>query len=185
VLTRVVKVAPRDSFSELVESVLVTREALVKWHKWLENWDMTSLKISAPFLEMEWSPGEPDKKAAWELYVELLTRITTQPLGEDDGDDKTALDSVFSLFATTRAIIKNNGRDCIEFTKLAIVVLNQKIRPFTAKWHRLSIENGFADAGIRRQFREELRQLQGVLKTYAAMLADMAGVEDLTTLEGA
>ena len=51
----------------------------MKWAKWLENWDMTSLKISAPFLEMEWNPAEPDKDAAWELYIELLTRITTQP----------------------------------------------------------------------------------------------------------
>jgi hypothetical protein len=147
---------------------------------------MTSLKITAPFLEMEWSPAEPDKKAAWELYIELLTRITTQPLGEQEGDDTTALDSVYSLFPTTRAIIKHNGRDCIEFTKLAIVVLNQKIRPFTAKWHRLSLEKGFTDADVRRQFRQfrdELRQLQGVLTTYAGMLADMAGVEDLTTLE--
>ena len=155
----------------------------MKWHKWLENWDMTSLKITAPFLEMEWNPAEPDKKAAWELYIELLTRITTQPLGDDDGDDKTALDSIYSLFPTTRAIIKANGRDCIEFTKLAIVVLNQKVRPFTAKWHRVSVENGFRDADVRRRFRDELRQLQGVLKTYAGMLADMAGVENLTTLE--
>ena len=155
----------------------------MKWHQWLENWDMTSLRISAPFLEMEWSPSEPDRSAAWELYIELLTRITTQSLGDQEGDDKTALDSVYSLFPTTRAIIKDNGRDCIEFTKLAIVVLNQKVRPFTAKWHRLSLEKGFGDAGVRRQFREELRQLQAVLKTYAGMLADMAGVEDLTSLE--
>ena len=97
----------------------------MKWNKWLENWDMTSLKIKAPFLEMDWKPSEPDKKAAWELYIELLTRITTQPIGENDGDEKAALESVYSLFPTTRSIIKENGRDCIEFTKLAIVVLNQ------------------------------------------------------------
>ena len=28
----------------------------MKWSKWLENWDMTSLKINVPFLEMEWDP---------------------------------------------------------------------------------------------------------------------------------
>ena len=63
----------------------------MKWSKWLENWDMTSLKITAPFLEMEWNPSEPDKTAAWELYIELLTRITTQSLDEKDGDEQTAL----------------------------------------------------------------------------------------------
>ena len=36
----------------------------MKWSKWLENWDMTSLKISAPFLEMEWKPQDEDKAAA-------------------------------------------------------------------------------------------------------------------------
>jgi len=40
----------------------------MKWGKWLENWDMTSLKITTPFLEMEWNPAEPDRDAAWELY---------------------------------------------------------------------------------------------------------------------
>ncbi len=156
----------------------------MKWRKWLENWDMTSLKIKAPFLEMEWNPSEPDREAAWDLYIELLTRIATQPLGESEGDEKAALESICSLFPTTRSIIRDKGRGCIEFTKLAVVVLNQKVRPFTAKWHRASVENAFGTPGVRKQFRDELQRLQGVLRTYTAMLADMAGVEDLTKLEG-
>lgn len=155
----------------------------MKWGKWLENWDMTSLKIKASFLEMEWMPQDEDKTAAWELYVELLTRIATQPLDETHGDEKTALDSVFSLFAITRQVLKSNTRNCTEFTKIAVVVLNQVIRPFTAKWHRLSLQGAFADEEGRKQFRVELAQLQVVLKKYTKMLADMAGVEDLTTLE--
>ena len=79
----------------------------MKWDKWLENWDMTALKIKAPFLEMEWCPAEPDKNAAWELYIELLTRITTQDLVARDGDERTALESVYSLFPTSREIIKS------------------------------------------------------------------------------
>jgi hypothetical protein len=156
----------------------------MKWSKWLENWDMTTLKIKAPFLEMEWNPSEPDKAAAWQLYVELLTRITTQALAMGEGDEKTALDSVYSLFPTTRSIIKDNGRECIEFTKIAVVVLNQKIRPFTAKWHQKSVSGGFADPAVCKQFRKELEELQVTLCKYTAMLSDMAGVEDLTNLEG-
>jgi len=155
----------------------------MKWRKWLENWDMTSLKIKTPFLEMDWNPAEPDKEAAWELYIELLTRITTQNLSENEGDEKTALESVFSLFNLTRNIIKSHGRDCIEFTKIAIVVLNQVIRPFTAKWHKVSIENGFEDQEQCQVFRQELENLQSKLRIYTKMLADMAGVEDLTELE--
>jgi hypothetical protein len=156
----------------------------LKWGKWLEKWEMTSLRINAYFLEMEWNPSDPDKKAAWELYIELLTRITTQPLSENEGDEKTALESIYSLFPATRSIIKNNGRDCIEFTKIAVVVLNQKIRPFTARWHKISVERGITDPELRKQFRSDLMRLQEVLCTYTAMLADMAGVEDLTKLEG-
>ena len=155
----------------------------MKWGKWLENWGMTTLKIKPPFLEMDWNPAEPDRDAAWELYIELLTRITTQPLGDEEGDEKTALDSVFSLFSITRTIIKSHGRDCIEFTKLAVVVLNQIIRPFTAKWHKISISKGFDDEEICREFRSELAELQKYLLIYTKMLADMAGVEDLSELE--
>jgi hypothetical protein len=155
----------------------------MKWSNWLEKWDMTSLKISAPFLEMEWKPQDEDKTAAWELYIELLTRITTQSLDPAHGDEKTALDSIFSLFAITRQVLKNNTRNCTEFTKIAIVVLNQVIRPFTAKWHRLSLHKAFDDSKQCKIFRSELEVLQATLKKYTNMLSDMAGVEDLTTLE--
>lgn len=155
----------------------------MKWSDWLENWNMTSLKIKTPFLEMDWNPSEPDKDAAWELYIELLTRIATQKLPDKDGDEKTALDSIHSLFGITRTIIKSYGRKCIEFTKIAVVVLNQIIRPFTAKWHKISIKNNFKDAKVRKEFRTELSQLQKKLVIYTKMLADMAGVEDLSELE--
>ena len=149
----------------------------------LEKWGMTSLKIKTSFLETELNLSGPDKVAAWQLYVELLTRITTQSLAANDGDEKTALDSIYSLFPTTRSIIKDNGRGCIKFTKIAVVVLNQKIRPFTAKWHRKSLCGGFDDPAVRKQFRNELEELQVTLRKYTAMLSDMAEVEDLTGLE--
>jgi hypothetical protein len=154
----------------------------MKWRKWLEQWDMTSLKVKMPFLEMEWKPQDEDKTAAWELYVELLTRITTQSLDHAHGDEKTALDSVYSIFPTTRDVMKRNGRHCIEFTKIAVLMLNQKVRPFTAKWHRLASQEAFSDQEKCAEFRQELIQLQNTLKIYTQMLADMAGVEDLTEL---
>ncbi|NDD64520.1 MAG: hypothetical protein EBZ36_11185 [Acidobacteria bacterium] len=132
---------------------------------------------------MELQFRDEDKVAAWELYVELLTRITTQPLADHEGDEETALKSLYAIFGLTREIIRRNGRGCIEFTKIAIVVLNQVIRPFTAKWHRLSLEGAFKDPARCREFRAELGELQGKLRDYSGLLADLAGVEDLTTLE--
>ncbi len=155
----------------------------MKLRKWLENWDMTKLKITIPFLEAEWQVQEKDKDAAWELYIELLTRIATQPLPVEHGDEKTALESVYSLFGLTRATIKNHGRDCINFTKIAVVVLNQIVRPFTAKWHKLALAGAFKDHHKCQEFRKELEALQVDLRTYTKMLSDMAGVEDLTELE--
>ncbi len=156
----------------------------MKWSEWLyTKWHMTSLKMKSPFLELEFKPQDADEAAAWELYVELLTRITTQPLAEQDGDEATALTSIYSLFGTSREIIKKSGRDCKEFTKIAIIVLNQLVRPFTAKWHKRSIEDAFKDPRQRKEFRGELSILQNQLKTYTKMLADMSGVEDLTDIE--
>lgn len=155
----------------------------MKWRKWLENWEMTSLRLNVGFLDMQWQPSDADRKAAWELYVELLTRATTQPLDSHDGDELRALESIQSLFGTTRSVIKTNGRDCQEFTKIAIVILNQVLRPFTSRWHSILLAGGLDSQAEKASFRSELDDLQEILTRYAGMLAEMAGVEDLTTLE--
>jgi hypothetical protein len=144
---------------------------------------MTSLRIKLGVLETEWQPQDPDKNAAWEMYVELLTRITIQPLLEESGDDVTALTSVYQLFPITRQVLREQGRGAMEFAKLAVVILNQKVRPFTAKWHRIKEAGKLAEQ--HAEFRRELAALQEVLLIYTRMLGDMAGVEeDLTSIEG-
>ena len=155
----------------------------MNFSNWLEKWGMESLKITPPFLQMEWTLKDADKNAAWALYIELLTRITTQPLPIEHGNEKAALDSVYSLFATTRDVIREYGPECINFTKIAIVVLNQVVRPFTAKWHRKSLAGDLENETERTVFRDELAALQEELRKYSRMLADIADVEDLTDLE--
>lgn len=151
----------------------------MKWNQWLEKWGMTSLKLNAGFLTANFEPQDPDRNAAWALYVELITRITSQPLGEAEGDEATALESVVKIFALTREVLKQQGRFCDSFAKIAIPVLNQIIRPFTARWHRLSLEHRLDNPEGCQQFRHELSVLQKQLNIYIHMLADMAGVEDL------
>lgn len=123
-----------------------------------------------------------NKDAAWAMYVQMLTRITTQPLPDEDGDEQTALDSVYSLFATTRDILTEYGREAPEFSKLAVLILNQKIRPFTAKWHVPSIEGAFEDPEKCKEFRQDLEERRGILCGYMAALAALAGVEDITDI---
>jgi hypothetical protein len=99
----------------------------------LERWGVSALKLNIGIPDAEFKPTDPDRQAAWELYVALLTRITTQHLPPEDGDEKTALDSVHALFHLTREILRKHGPGSNEFAKLALPVLNQIIRPCTAK----------------------------------------------------
>lgn len=149
----------------------------------LRHWKLDELKISTGFLDANISFKNADRDAAWEMYIELLTRVSTQYLSPKDGDEQAALDSIYSLFKTTRDIIKKNGADCINFAKIAIVILNQVIRPFTSKWHKKSLSKELEQAKEKIVFRKELEDLQGSLRSYTGMLAEIADVEDLTNME--
>lgn len=156
----------------------------MKLRELLDKWSLSGLKVHLGFLDAEFKPNDTDRDAAWELYVELLTRVTTQALSADAGDEAAALLSVYQLFPITRDILRAPGRrHATEFTKLAVVVLNQKVRPFTAKWHKVQLAEGFKDALFRAEFRQELVQLQVVLGQYTGLLSEVAGVENLTQLE--
>ena len=146
-----------------------------------ERWHLDSLKVNAKFLELEFKKGDKDKDAAWALYVELLTRVTTQALKDDEGTEDSALDSIYSIFPITRSILKEYGRDCVNFAKIAIIVLNQIIRPFTAKWHKAKIDGSFTEKKV--EFRNDLKVLQPKLLYYACLLSEFAEVEDFTGLE--
>ena len=149
----------------------------------LGDFHLEKVRLGPAWANVEISFDQSDQDAAWELYVEMLLRIVTQSLPAQDGDEKTALDSIYALFPITREILRRRGRGTIEFSKVAIPVLNQVVRPFTAKWHRESLAGAFDDPGKRMEFREELAVLQVDLQNYNRLLAQIAGVEDLTDLE--
>ena len=147
-----------------------------------KNFQLESVRLNLKAVQLEASFQQSDKDAAWDLYVEMLTRIVTQPLPFESGDEKASLESVYSLVPTTRDILRHHGRSAIQFSKVAVPVLNQIIRPFTAKWHKESLSGAFDDESKRRLFREELAGLQAELRNYSRMLAEIASVEDLTDL---
>ena len=149
----------------------------------LGDFHLEKVRLGPAWANVEISFGQSDQDAAWELYVEMLLRIVTQPLPAQDGDEKTALDSIYALFPITREILRRRGRGTIAFSKVAIPVLNQVVRPFTAKWHRESLAGAFDDPDKRMGFLEELAALQVYLRNYDRLLAQIAGVEDLTDLE--
>lgn len=144
---------------------------------------LEKIRLNAGIIQADISLGAADRDAAWEMYVEMLTRIVTQPLPDDTGDEKAALESVHALFPVTREILRRHGRQTTQFSKVAIPVLNQVVRPFTAKWHRLSLSGAFEDEAMRSEFREDLWGLLADMRNYIRMLAEIAKVEDLTDLE--
>ena len=159
------------------------RMMAIQFGEFLAKHGLSKVTLNLGFATAELNFEETDRDAAWDLYVEMLTRITTQPLPSGVGDEQTALSSVYSLFATTREILRHRGRRSIEFSKVAIPVLNQVVRPFTAKWHREAEAGAFEDPARCEKFRTELASLQLDLRKYNRMLAEIAEVEDLTDLE--
>ena len=144
---------------------------------------LEKVKLGPSWANAEVAIDAGDSDAAWELYVEMLTRVVTQPLPVETGGEETALDSIYSLFPITREVLRRRGRRAINFTKIAVPILNQIVRPFTAKWHGKRLAGDLADEDIRNEFRDELATLQEDLRNYNRMLAGIAGVEDLTDLE--
>lgn len=146
-----------------------------------------------------WEPVEAERKAAWELYAELATRVSTVELGPEDGFLREALSSFYSLFGTTRDILRRYGPGVaprrgpgeITFGALAVTVLNQALRPVLATWHPrlaayeslrpadvdpVSYERGWEHAAA---LREEIARVREVLVALANALSEVAGSADL------
>jgi len=124
--------------------------------------------------------GDADAKAAWELYIEFVTRITTQPLEDEEGAEIAALESVQKLFPIARDLMRRSGREAPAFSALALALLNYRVRPFTAAWHTRAKEGRLRDPAVCGRFRDELRDLQLDLRIAADVLANLARVPRLS-----
>ncbi len=162
---------------------------------------LTSVKVnlSLPFIgsvEGVWGPDERERDAAWELYVELITRISVVELKPDEGLLREALSSLYSLFATTRDILKKygasvarpKGEGFISFGYLAVAILNTVLRPVLAKWHPLLLDyESKKESNIstieheknwenHEELRKVLNNIRHILIEYANLLAEVADV---------
>ena len=156
---------------------------------------LKKVAVSLPFGlgSAEWEADSTQRRAAWALYVELVTRVAVQELANDAGLVREAMNSLYTLFGTTREILREAGPDVGASREsvggLAIAVLNQGLRPFLTKWHpKLQIweaqrpsekspkehEQAWSEEPILRQ---ELATLRSELEVYAQALAKVAGVD--------
>lgn len=156
---------------------------------------LKKVSVSLPFGigSAEWNSDPTERKAAWALYIELVTRIAVQPLAAHEGLLRETLSSLHSLFATTRSILREAGPDVGASREsvggIAIAVLNEGLRPFLSKWHPLMMawEARRDSASDRKEhklkwdeepkFRQELNELIEELNEYADALAVIAGVK--------
>jgi hypothetical protein len=150
-------------------------------------------------IEGTWKPNEDEKNAAWELYVELITRISVVELDSEEGLLREALSSLYSLFAITRNILKTygtsvakpKGGSSISFGYLSIAILNTVLRPVLAKWHPLLLDHesrkqqNVSTVAHEKEWEnyKELRQVLNttrlILMQYANLLAQVADVPNL------
>lgn len=152
--------------------------------------NISSVQLPWGLGSIDFAPNDQEKKAAWNLYIELTTRITTQRLDPNSGRLREALDSLYFLFNFTRNTLRDAGPEvAYEFGPVALSILNKGIRPFTAKWHPLlqaweeqkppnvsKLEHEHAWEHFQAM-RNELLDLQDHLRMYAEALAKIAGVD--------
>ncbi len=161
------------------------------------------ISLNLPFgmggISGTWEPDDHERQAAWEMYVELVTRVAVVPLGPDEGLLREALASLYSLFDTTRSILRAHGPGVARpkgdgtysFGHLAVIVLNDLLRPVLAKWHPLLLDHEANRASDRSQvdhergwpraaeLRSVLADVRGSLEQYANLLACAAGAPPL------
>lgn len=157
---------------------------------------LKQVTVSLPFGigSASWEADPTERNAAWELYVELVTRVAVQSLHPQEGLVREAMNSLYSLFGSTRDILRKSGpgvgasHDSVG--GIAIAVLNNGLRPFLSKWHPLLQEweeqktDGVSPQAHERAWdkemtaRGELDALRSDLAKYAEALGAICGVEE-------
>jgi hypothetical protein len=155
---------------------------------------LKQVTVSLPFGigSASWESDPTERKAAWELYIELVTRVAVQPLATQEGLIREALNSLYSLFGSTREILRKAGPDVGASREsvggIAIAVLNNGLRPFLSRWHPLlqdwEVTKPSGVSAVTHEkawseepgLRQELEKLRKDLEKYADALAEIAGV---------
>ena len=160
---------------------------------------LTEVTVKLPWVEGKWVVDDAQRAAAWEIYVELVTRISVEPLGAGEGVLREALSSLYSLFGETRRILRAHGptvaipakKKLLSLGQIAVDVLNVMLRPFLAKWHPLlrayeeQAQRGATGVEHERRWeradelRRELEELRAKLVHYADILAAACEVPSL------
>ncbi|MDB5015037.1 MAG: hypothetical protein JWQ25_3239 [Daejeonella sp.] len=136
-----------------------------------------------------------DQECAWKIYIELITRVSTNELKDGTGILRESLNSLYNVFTTLRKILKNSGAELAKtpadknkytVASLLLIIMNKHLRPFLSKWHPLLLEHEQKKETVTSQFthesnwekngqfRSELKELQAGLEEYINTAKDIA-----------
>jgi hypothetical protein len=149
--------------------------------------------ISIPgWLSVTLEPNDSERNAAWELYVELATRISSRQFDREHGSLRAALESLYAIFTQTRTVLRAAGPDVAKsqssFGPFAIRFLTDVLGPFLLQWH----EPLRAHESLRPETRsiteherawdrhgelvDEFEKLRSKTSAYVVALAQISGV---------
>lgn len=161
----------------------------------LDEWYVKEIQINTLGHNWKLVNSGSQRRIAWTIFVEAVTRITTQPMNDDQGDNGVALKSLYDFFQDTRQIIANmeatsimpstrKSLDTVE--TYALAMLNQDIRPFLSKWHPIwdvwrKLNSNAPSSNWERhtEFRADLKTLQSKMLERVIGLGIIAGIPDI------
>jgi hypothetical protein len=162
-------------------------------------------RLAIPFvgdITGTWEPADVERSAAWELYLELVTRVSVEELDAEGGFLREALSSLYTFFDTTREILRRYGPEVappvapghVSFGVLAVTVLNRVLRPLLSSWHpRLTAYESRRPEGVdpvaweqrwdhADALRARIAEARVTLASLAENLREVADVSDLINL---
>jgi hypothetical protein len=163
-----------------------------------QEWQITEIEMEFVGQKWKFANSGSQRRVAWLLFVEATTRVATQSMAQDEGDDSIALRSLYDFFQSTRKAIGEtgptkllpSGQNNLETVEsFALAMLNQDLRPFLSKWHpswdKWRSKNTDCSSGdwpFHKEFRKELAMLQSKVRERAKGFAKIAGVSDVERL---
>jgi hypothetical protein len=150
-------------------------------------------------IEGLWEPTESERSAAWDMYVEIVTRIPVAFVVPGEGSLHVSLASTYKIFGATRDILRKYGpavarpraEGQISFGCLSVKVLDLILRPFLLRWYprlteyestRQATESTYDHErkwDCYQELSQELIQIRDSLLQYASLLAQASEVPSL------
>ena len=151
------------------------------------------VRISIPgWLSVTLEPNVSETNAAWELYVELATRISSKRFDRKHGSLRAALESLYAIFTQTRIVLRSAGPDVAKsknsFGPFAIRFLTDVLGTFLLRWHeplrayeaskpeKIPVTDHERVWDRHEEFCQELDELREKTTAYVKALAQIAGV---------